>query len=83
MLEGQPGVTGMIEEVEQLNYLCVPEQPQYLSYTSGTQNGRAYLYGTEYETGGSHSADNGPCDTLLLSIMFHVQCAILLREGLL
>jgi len=55
------------------NYLCLPEQPQYSTYTAGTQNGRAYLYGAEYETGGSHSADNGP----LLSVAEHnVPCAV-------
>ena len=34
------------------NYLCLPEQPENLTYTAGRQGGRAYLYGTEYETGG-------------------------------
>ena len=32
------------------NYICLPEQPQYSTYTAGTQAGRAFLYGTEYET---------------------------------
>ena len=40
------------------NYLCLPEQPQYSTYTAGVQGGRAYLYGAEYQTPGS--ADNGP-----------------------
>ena len=39
------------------NYLCLPEQPQYSTYTAGSQTGRAYLYGAEYHTAG---ADNGP-----------------------
>ena len=43
------------------NYLCLPEQPQYSTYTAGTQAGRAYLYGAEYQTGG---ADNGPLRSL-------------------
>ena len=34
------------------NYLCLPEQPENLTYTAGRQGGRAYLHGTEYETGG-------------------------------
>ena len=55
------------------NYLCVPEQPQYLSYTSGTQSGRAYLYGAEYETGGSHSGDNGPFHSVA---EHNVPCAV-------
>ena len=33
------------------NYLCLPEQPQYSTFTTGTQGGRVYLYGVEYQTG--------------------------------
>ena len=52
------------------NYLCLPEQPQYSSYTAGTQTHRAYLYGAEYETG---SYTNGP----LRSFHNHnVPCAV-------
>lgn len=29
-------------------YLCLHEQPQYLSTTQGVQTQRSYLYGTEY-----------------------------------
>ena len=55
------------------NYLCLPEQPEYSTYTAGTQHGRAYLYGTEYETGSQHSNDNGP----LRSVSGHnVPCAV-------
>ena len=54
------------------NYLCLPEQPQYSTYTAGVQGGRAYLYGTEYETG---SGDIGPLHSL--NTMLHVQCATL------
>ena len=32
------------------NYLCLPNDPSYLQYRSGTQSLRDYLYGTEYET---------------------------------
>ena len=53
------------------NYLCLPEQPQYSTYTAGTQNGRAHLYGAEYQTGGSF--DNSP----LHSVHNHnVPCAV-------
>ena len=41
------------------NYLCLPEQPQYSTYTAGTQTGRAYLHGALYVTGGIQ-ADTGP-----------------------
>ena len=52
------------------NYLCLPEQPQYSTYTAGTQGGRAYLYGAEYQTG---SGDIGP----LHSVYQHnVPCAV-------
>ena len=55
------------------NYLCLPEQPQYSTYTAGTQHGRAYLYGAEYETGSQHINDNGP----LRSVSGHnVPCAV-------
>ena len=39
------------------NHLCLPEQPQYSTYTAGVRGGRAHLYGTEYQTKGN---DNGP-----------------------
>ena len=32
------------------NYLCLPNDPSYLQYTSGHQTERGYIYGTEYET---------------------------------
>jgi len=34
------------------NHICLPEQPQFSTYTAGTQGGRAYLYGAEYQTTG-------------------------------
>ena len=50
------------------NYLCLPEQPQYSTYTAGSQTFRAFLYGAEYETGSYttgplHSVHehNAPC----------------------
>ena len=52
------------------NYLCLPEQPQYSTYTAGSQGGRAFLYGAEYQTAGT---DNGP----LRSVHDHnVPCAV-------
>ena len=54
------------------NYLCLPEQPQYSTYTTGVQMGRAYLYGAEYQAGGNWPNDNGP-----LSLGDHnVPCAV-------
>ena len=51
------------------NYICLPEQPQYSTYTAGQQTSRAYLYGAEYDTGGpgetgplrSFNDHNAPC----------------------
>jgi len=40
------------------NYICLPEQPQYSTYTAGTQSGRVYLYGAEYQT--RNGQDIGP-----------------------
>ena len=34
------------------NYLCMPNDPDYLTYQPGVQ-GWSYVYGTEYETGGT------------------------------
>ena len=52
------------------NYICLPEQPQYSTYTAGSQLGRAFLYGAEYRTTGN---DNGP----LRSLHDHnVPCAV-------
>ena len=42
------------------NYLCLPEKPEFSKYTAGTQIGRAYLHGTEYETGSQTIVDHGP-----------------------
>ena len=54
------------------NYLCLPEEPQYSTYTAGTQTGRAYLYGAEYQTG-QGTGYNGP----LISVHDHdVPCAV-------
>ena len=54
------------------NYLCLPEQPQYSTYTAGVQRGRAYLHGGVYATG-SNPADTGP----FRSVSNHnVPCAV-------
>ena len=42
------------------NLVCLSNTPQFLSYTPGTQNGRGYLYGTQYQTGRRHTGDFGP-----------------------
>ena len=49
------------------NYLCVPNDPDYLQYASGNQ-GRNYVYGVEYEAYGGQPltvpnvyAHNVPC----------------------
>ena len=53
------------------NYICLPEQPQYSTYTAGQQTSRAYLHGAEYETGGP--GETGP----LSSFNNHnVPCAV-------
>ena len=55
------------------NYLCLPEQPQYSTYTAGTQAGRANLYGAEYQTGSPHPADTGPFHSVA---QHNVPCAV-------
>ena len=67
---GRAGGSYFQEQGGGANYLCLPEQPQYSTYTTGTQSGRAYLYGAEYKTAG---IDNGP----LRSFNEHnVPCAV-------
>ena len=54
------------------NYLCLPDQPQYSTYTPGTQIGRAHLYGAEYQTG-----ILGYANSPLISVHDHnVPCAV-------
>ena len=36
------------------NYLCMPNDPDYLAYQPGVQ-GWSYVYGTEYQTGGPYA----------------------------
>ena len=50
------------------NYLCLPDDPEFLRYTSGRQSSsRSYLYGTEYRSYnsppafGSMADHNVPC----------------------
>ena len=70
------------------NYLCMPDDPDYLHYQPGVQ-GHNYVYGAEYDTSG------GPGDTamcmersinrtmdhsqLFTTTMFPVPCAMLQR----
>ena len=50
------------------NYLCLPDDPNYLRYTNGTQGNRAYLYGAEYDT-----YDSSPLSEVL---NHNVPCAV-------
>ena len=48
---GRAGGTYFTHKGGAANYLCMPEDPDYLSYHSGVQ-GANYVYGAEYETHG-------------------------------
>ena len=48
---GRAGGTHYTHKGGAANYLCMPDDPDYLSYTPGVQ-GWNYVYGAEYETGG-------------------------------
>ena len=50
------------------DYLCLPDDPNYLSYTNGGQGNRAYLYGAEYQT-----YESAPLSTVL---NHNVPCAV-------
>ena len=52
------------------NYLCMPNDPDYLTYQPGVQ-GLSYAYGAEYQT------HHGPLTRLLKTTMFPVLCAML------
>ncbi len=49
------------------NYICLPDEPEFLSTTSGVQGDRSYVYGTAYNTANSPPAlgnligSNAPC----------------------
>ena len=32
------------------NYICLPNEPEFLSYTPGMSDSQSYIYGTEYQT---------------------------------
>ena len=38
------------------NYICLPDEPEFLSYTPGISDHQSYIYGTEYEI----YQNNGP-----------------------
>ena len=46
---GRAGGTHFAHKGGAANYLCMPDDPDYLSYRSGVQ-GHSYVYGAEYET---------------------------------
>ena len=48
MYAGRTGGTHYTHKGGAANYLCMPDDPDYLSYTPGVQ-GWNYVYGTEYE----------------------------------
>ena len=48
---GRAGGTYFAHRGGAANYLCMPDDPDYLSYTPGVQ-GNNYVYGAEYEPGG-------------------------------
>ena len=60
---GRAAGTSRTERGGGANHLCLPEQPQYSTFTTGVQTGRAYLHGAIYATGGAR-ADTGPFRSL-------------------
>ena len=65
MYSGRTAGTLNIQSGGGANYLCLPDNPEYLATQAGTSNHRAYLYGTEYESpigslNGLHN-HNVPC----------------------
>ena len=66
---GRAGGTWWQHKGGAANYLCMPDDPDYLRYTSGVQ-GHSYVYGAEYQ---SH---HGP-PKLFTTTMSPVLCATL------
>ena len=48
---GRVGGTHNSQKGGAVNYLCMPDDPDYLIYQPGVQ-GYSYVYGAEYHTGG-------------------------------
>ena len=60
---GRAGGTWFAHKGGAVNYLCMPDDPDYLSYQTGVQ-GQNYVYGVEYHTFGLLQAvrqHNVPC----------------------
>ena len=55
-----------------MNYLCLPDDPEYLSTQAGVQQNRGYVFGTEYEMW-----DNGPLKNVHLN---GVPCSVCLAH---
>ena len=63
MLAGLESLLVAIEEVlRAANYLCMPNDPEYSSYTPGVR-GHSYVYGAEYEQPlvSGKNQHNAPC----------------------
>ena len=60
---GRVGGTWFAHKGGAANYLCMPDDPDYLSYQPGVQE-RNFVYGAEYES------NQGP----LQAVMSHVDC---------
>ena len=47
------------------NYICLPDQPEFLSYTPGVYEHQSYIYGAEYDAYGGpfspRNEHNVPC----------------------
>ena len=63
---GRAGGTWYQHKGGAANYLCMPDDPDYLSYTPGVQ-GHSYVYGAEYES------RSGPLQTVY---EHNVPCAV-------
>ena len=42
------------------NYICLPDKPEFLSYTPGASEHQSYIYGAEYQTKGVHKGPLAP-----------------------
>ena len=50
LYKGKVGGSSYDETGGGANYICLPNEPEFLSYTPGTSTIQSYIYGAEYET---------------------------------
>ncbi|XP_041379664.1 uncharacterized protein LOC121392576 [Gigantopelta aegis] len=78
LYKGKVGGSSYDETGGGANYICLPNEPEFLSYTPGTSTIQVYIYGAEYETyqnGGpftSTSQSHIPVSYAMFPLEYHI-----------